>query len=223
MHDPASGGTSVTWYDGWRSPNIVCYGVSGVSGTTAYPGSITLNTGTLPSGATQATSTTSSPACTTSTSGSGATEEYILTCPIADTPTSAQNGTYTDTFTANPGTDGRNATTSGTLTLTVQSPNTACTAPAAGGTSTTFTDGTASSYTVICYSQGYSAVEPRQLPGLDRHRVGDAPLRRHLCDVADQLARLHHGAPPGSGTARSTSLSARSARPRRPRTTAPIT
>ncbi len=155
---PAAGGTSVTWYDGQaQSESVACYGVSGVSGTTAYPASITLNTGTLPSGATEATSTTSSPACTTSTSGSGATEEYILTCPIADTPTSAQNGTYTDTFTANPGTDGGNATTSGTLTLTVQTQNTVCTAPAAGGTSTTFTDGTASSYTVICYSQGYSA------------------------------------------------------------------
>ena len=101
-------------HGGGQHPSVVCYGVSGVGGTTAYPASITLNTGSLPPGTVEATSTTSSPACTTSTSGSGTTEHYILTCPITDTPTPAQTGTYPVTFTANPGTDGGAAVTSGT-------------------------------------------------------------------------------------------------------------
>ena len=142
---PASGGTSATFYDGIaNSENIVCYGTSGVSGTTAYPASITLASGSLPADATEATSTTSSPACTQSTSGSGTTEHYILTCPIAETPTAGDNGTYTDTFSANPGTDGGTAVISGALNLTVAAlpaPTYTCTTPASGGTSVTWYDG----------------------------------------------------------------------------------
>ena len=58
---PASGGTAVTFYTGVaNSESVVCYGTSGVSGTTAYPASITVNTGSLPPGSTEATSTSSS-------------------------------------------------------------------------------------------------------------------------------------------------------------------
>ena len=148
---PASGGTAVTFYDGVaNSESIVCYGVSGVSGTTAYPASITLNTGSLPPGAVEPTSTTSTPVCTTSTSGSGTTEHYLMTCPITDTPTAAQNGSYPVTFTANPGTDGGTATNSGTLTVTVAATTQTCIDPASGGTSTTFYTGSPDSYTVEC-------------------------------------------------------------------------
>ncbi len=85
---PASGGTSVSWVDGTaESETITCYS-EGFAAANAgnYPASITLNSGTLPSGATEATSTSSSPACTTATSGSGTTEEYELECPVAETP-----------------------------------------------------------------------------------------------------------------------------------------
>jgi hypothetical protein len=151
---PASGGTSTTFIEGSASSySVACYGKSGVSGTTAYPASITLASGTLPPGATEATSTSSSPACTTSTSGSGTSEEYILTCAIADNPTPAQAGSYPVTFTANPGTDGGAATTSGTLTISVAPATLTCTAPASGGSSTTFDVGVANTYAVSCYEK----------------------------------------------------------------------
>ncbi len=151
---PASGGTATTFIEGVaNSYSVSCYGTSGVSGTTAYPGSITLATGTLPAGATEATSTSSSPACTTSTSGSGATEKYLLTCAVADTPSPATAGSYPLTFTANPGTDGGSAATSGTLTITVAPATLTCTAPASGGSSTTFDVGVANTYAVSCYEK----------------------------------------------------------------------
>ncbi len=151
---PASGGTAVTFYTGVNnSQSIVCYGVSGVSATTAYPASITLNSGTLPSGAVEATSTTSSPACTQSTSGSGTTEHYILTCPLTDNPTTSQLGSYPVTFVANPGTDGGTATVSGTDTITVSNTTQACIAPAAGGTTTSMAPGYANTYTVQCENE----------------------------------------------------------------------
>ncbi len=151
---PASGGTSVTFYTGvTNSQSIACYGVSGVSGTTAYPASISLNTGSLPPGTTEATSTSSTPACTTSTSGSGTTEEYILTCPISDNPTPAQAGSYPVTFTANPGTDGGTALNSGTDTITVSNTTQACIDPASGGTAQKFDEGYTNTYTVECENQ----------------------------------------------------------------------
>ncbi len=151
---PATGGTSVTWYTGVsNSQSIVAYGVSGVSGTSAYPASITLTSGSLPPGTTEATSTTSSPACTQSTSGSGTTEHYILTCPIADTPTPAQTGSYPVTFTVNPGTDGGTGVTSGTDTITVSNTTQTCISPASGGTATTMAPGYANTYTVQCENE----------------------------------------------------------------------
>ncbi len=151
---PATGGTSATWYTGVaNSQSIVAYGVSGVSGTSAYPASITLTTGSLPPGTTEATSTTSSPACTQSTSGSGTTEHYILTCPIADTPTPAQTGSYPVTFTVNPGTDGGTAVVSGTDTITVSNTTQTCIAPASGGTATTMAPGYTNTYTVQCENE----------------------------------------------------------------------
>ena len=151
---PATGGTAVTLYTGVNnSQSIVCYGVSGVTGTTAYPASITVNSGTLPSSAVDATSTTSSPACTQSTSGSGTTEHYILTCPLTDNPATSELGTYPVTFIANPGTNGGAATVSGTDTITVSNTTQACIAPAAGGTATTMTPGYTNTYTVQCENQ----------------------------------------------------------------------
>ena len=159
---PASGGTAVTFYQGVaNSQSIVCYGVSGVTSTTAYPASITLNTGSLPAGAVEATSTTSSPACTTSTSGSGTTEHYILTCPLTDTPTLGQVGSYPVTFTANPGTDGGSATNSGTDTITVANTTQACIAPASGGTATTFYTGATQSYNVQCEIETHVSAQPQ--------------------------------------------------------------
>ncbi|MGB7051076.1 MAG: hypothetical protein WBG41_05860 [Acidimicrobiales bacterium] len=158
---PASGGTSATFYTGvTNTENVACYGESGVSGTTAYPASITVNTGALPSGATQGTSTSSSPACTTSTSGSGTTEEYILTCAITDDPTPSQvgagtgtGGTYPISYTANPGTDGGTATNSGTLTITVSNTTQTCIDPATAGTSAKFIAGYTNTYTVECENE----------------------------------------------------------------------
>ena len=169
---PASGGTAVTFYAGVsNSQSIVCYGVSGVSGTTAYPASITLNSGTLPSGAVEATTTTSSPACTQSVSGSGTTEHYILTCPLTDNPTTSQVGSYPVTFVANPGTDGGTATVSGTDTITVSNTTQACTAPASGGTSTTMVPGYANTYTRRVRKRD-PRFGPGPVPELDRHRLG---------------------------------------------------
>ena len=151
---PASGGTSVTFYTGVaNSQSIVCYGTSGVSGTTAYPASITLNSGTLPASAVESTSTSSTPPCTQSTSGSGTTEHYILTCPLTDNPSPSQTGSYPVTFIANPGTDAGTATVSGTDTITVSNTTQACIAPASGGTSTTWAPGYATTYTVQCENE----------------------------------------------------------------------
>ncbi len=158
---PASGGTSATFYTGvTNTQTVVCQGVSGVTGTTAYPASITVNTGALPTGATQGTSTSSSPACTTSTSGSGTTEAYILTCGITDDPTPSQvaagpgtGGTYPVSYTANPGTDGGTAANSGTLTITVSNTTQACIDPASGGTAQKFVTGYANTYMVECENE----------------------------------------------------------------------
>ena len=140
---------------------LSCYETTGVSGIAAYPASITKATGTLPADATEATSTGSSPACTQSTSGSGATEHYILTCNIAETPTSGDAGTYSGlTFTAT-GSTGVAPVTTGALALTVtNAAATACSAPASGGTSTSFTVGTASSYSVACYGTTGASYPP---------------------------------------------------------------
>jgi uncharacterized repeat protein (TIGR01451 family) len=152
---PASGGTSATFYTGvTNTENVACYGVSGVSGTTAYPASITLNAGTLPPGSTQGTSTSSSPACTTSTSGSNTTEEYILTCAISDNPTPSQTGSYPGiTYAVAPGTDGGTGITSGALSITVANTTQACIDPASGGTSAKFIAGYTNTYTVECENE----------------------------------------------------------------------
>ncbi len=121
---PAAGGTTTSWSDGAASTfSVVCYSQGFASASPGnYPASITLNTGTLPSHATEATSTSSSPACTQSTSGSGTSEEYILTCPVADTPASSENGTYHATFLATGGANGAANATSGTWTLNITQP-----------------------------------------------------------------------------------------------------
>ena len=177
---PASGGTSVTFYAGvTNSQSIACYGVSGVSGTTAYPASITLHSGSLPPGTTEATTTTSTPACTTSTSGSGTTEDYILTCPISDNPTPSQTGSYPVTFTANPGTDGGTATNSGTDTITVSNTTQACIAPASGGTAQKFDEGYTNTYTVQCENETHvsgQALYPSSIAITSGSGPADAPV-----------------------------------------------
>ncbi len=175
--DPASGGTATTFYENSTSSYTVeCESQSGISGVSAYPSSIAIASGSLPADGspTFATSTSSTPACTHGTSGSGATEEYILECALADTPTTADAGSYPLTFTAT-GAGGAGTTTSGTLTVTVQPPTTACSAPAAGGTSTTWTDGTSESYTVTCYSEGYSTSSPSNYPSSITIHSGTLP------------------------------------------------
>ena len=146
---PASGGTSQTFIVGTANTySVACYGQSGVTGTTAYPSAINVTSGALPADATFPTTT---PGCTQSTSGSGTTEHYILTCIITETPVTGDIGTYTPKFTATASPNGGTATQSGTLTLSVVGPDTVCTAPASGGTATSFTVGVAGSYSVACY------------------------------------------------------------------------
>ncbi len=175
--DPASGGTATTFYEGTASSYTVeCEAQSGVSGTSAYPSSIQSATGSLPSDGnpTFATSTSSSPACTTGTSGSGATEEYILECALADTPTSSDGGSYPLTFTAT-GPGGAGSATSGTLTVTISPPTTTCSTPASGGTSVSWTDGTAESETITCYSQGFGSANAGNYPASITLNTGTLP------------------------------------------------
>jgi hypothetical protein len=175
--DPASAGTAVNFYENvGDSYTVECEAQSGVSGTSAYPTSIAISTGSLPGDGnpTFATSTSSSPACTTATSGSGATEEYILECALADTPTSSDGGTYPLTFTAT-GPGGAGTATSGTLNVTVTPPTTTCTAPAAGGTSTSWTDGTAASFSVVCSSSGFASASPGNYPASITLNSGTLP------------------------------------------------
>ena len=149
---PASGGTSTTFYvgGGAQTYSVACYGTDISANTT--PTSITVNTGALPSDATFPTTT---PGCTASTSGTGTATHYILTCVITETPVTGDVGTYPVTFAATGGGGASNAT-SGTLTLNVVQPPTTCTAPASGGTSTSFTIGSADTYSVACYGTGLS-------------------------------------------------------------------
>ncbi len=121
---PAAGGTPPRGSTAPpRAETITCYSQGFATANAGnYPSSITLNTGTLPSDATEATSLTSSPACTTATSGSGTTEEYELECAVTDTPVAADNGTYPATFLATGGANGAPNTVSGTLTVTIAQP-----------------------------------------------------------------------------------------------------
>ena len=135
---------------GAQTYSVACYGTDISANTT--PTSITVNTGALPSDATFPTTT---PGCTASTSGTGTATHYILTCVITETPVTGDVGTYPVTFAATGGGGASNAT-SGTLTLNVVQPPTTCTAPASGGTSTSFTIGSADTYSVACYGTGLS-------------------------------------------------------------------
>ena len=69
---PASGGTSVSWVDGTaETETLICYSQGYASANTSnYPSSIKVNSGSIPSDASEATSLSSTPACTTATSGS---------------------------------------------------------------------------------------------------------------------------------------------------------
>jgi uncharacterized repeat protein (TIGR01451 family) len=173
--DPAAGGTSTTFYEGGSdSYTAECEDQSGISGVTAYPHSVSINSGSLPSDANQTFGGSSQQTCaigagaTTTTSGTGATEEYITECALAATPQSDDTGTDPFNFTATgPGGDGGTAAPSGTLTVNVTGPTSACLDPAAAGTTTTFTDGTAGSYTVECYSEGFPSVSSGNYPSIN--------------------------------------------------------
>ena len=88
--------TTTTFVDGQASSyNVECEEETGASGTFAYPASISITTGTLPTGATYAganqTTCCTSAGGTTTTSGTGTTEEYVLICNIAYTPPGGYN------------------------------------------------------------------------------------------------------------------------------------
>ena len=146
---PATGGTAQTFVEGTAATySVACEGESGVSGTTAYPSSITIASGALP--VSGDLTLASGAGCAQSTSGSGTTEQYILTCKITGTPTAADAGTYPLTFAATASPNGGSNATSGTLTLTVAAPTVTCIDPASGGTAATWHEGVTSSYTVEC-------------------------------------------------------------------------
>ena len=172
---PASTGTATTFFSSSggsaNSFSVACYGTGALAAT--YPTSIT-STGTLPSDIVESTSTSSTPPCTKSTSGSGLTEHYILTCPVTENAVTADNGVYTANFVAS---DSNNTATvtSGTWTLTVAGPTTTCTAPAAGGTTTSWSDGAASSFSVVCYSQGFASASPGNYPASITLNTGTLP------------------------------------------------
>jgi hypothetical protein len=172
--DPASGGTTTTFYEGGTNAQdtytVECESTSGISGVTAYPSSISINSGSLPNDAAQELAGSNQQTCstsaggTTTTSGSGGTEDYILECVLSAAPQTDDAGSYPFTFTATgPGGYAASAV-SGTLTVNISGPSSACLDPSASGTTTTFTDGTAGSYTVECYSQGFASASPGNYP-----------------------------------------------------------
>ena len=178
--DPASGGSTTTFYAGaLNSYTTECYAESGVTGVSAYPATVTPTAGTgLPSDATFGGNGPTS-ACgigngaTTTTSGSGTTEEYITECAVAENAVSADDGTYTSEFQAS----AAGAAASGLLTINVQPPTTTCSAPAAAGTTTTFTDGSSGSYSVTCYTQGFSSANAGNYPASINITSGSLPAQ----------------------------------------------
>ena len=181
---PAAAGTNTTFNSSNggtnNSFNVVCNGVSGETGLATYPTSIVPNTpANLPTDLVSATSTSSSPACTKSTSGSGTTEQYILTCPQTETAVSADNGSYSSTYTATDSISGA-TTTSGAWNLTVTGPSDVCTAPASGGTSTTFKAGIANTYSVSLLRHRIRLGQRRQLSVGHHRQYRLVAGRRHL-------------------------------------------
>ena len=88
--DPASGGTATTFYENTaNSYTVECEAQSGVSGTSAYPSSIAINTGSLPADGnpTFATSTSSSPGLHHQPPpGPAPPRSTSSTCALADHP-----------------------------------------------------------------------------------------------------------------------------------------
>ena len=122
--DPASGGSSTTFYMGSANTYTVeCEEQSGISGVTAYPSSIVINSGSLPADGnpTFATSTSSSPGLHHRDLGLRRHRAIHSQCALADTPTASDGRSYPFTFTAT-GAGGVGTTTSGTLTVTIARP-----------------------------------------------------------------------------------------------------
>ena len=99
-------------------------------------------------------------------------------------------GSYPLTFTAT-GPGGAGTVTSGTLTVTVTPPTTTCSTPAAGGTSTSWVDGTAESYTIACYSQGFASANAGNYPASITLNSGHPALRRHRGHLDLEFAGVH--------------------------------
>ena len=180
--------TTTTFVDGQaNSYNVECEEETGVSGTSAYPASISITTGTLPTGANFAganqTTCSTSAGGTTTTSGTGATEEYVLICNIAYTPPGGYNTAAPVQFTAVPGPFAGSTlgnTTSATLNISFASPgNPTCIDPASAGSTTTFDEGTTAFYTVECEeSTGVSGAVsyPKQISIASGAFAGSTPF-----------------------------------------------
>jgi hypothetical protein len=168
--DPASGGSSVTFVEGTHATYTVeCETQSGISGVTAYPSTVSVNSGALPVDANQTFGGSAQTTCgigsgaTTTTSGTGTTEEYITECALSATTTPADfsgGPSYPFNFTATgPGGYGGTAAPSGTLTVNVAAATVTCIDPASGGSSATFAEGAVATYQVECETQsGISGV-----------------------------------------------------------------
>ena len=170
--DPVSTGTTTTFGSSPGGTNnsytVECEAESGASGVTAYPASISITAGSLPgtqndasfAGVSGATTCNLGSGTTTTTSGSGTTEEYVTECALTEDAVTADNGTYTANFT--PST--LPPTQSGTLTVNVNGPADVCLDPAGAGTTTTFREGIANSYTVECYGTGFTSASANNYP-----------------------------------------------------------
>jgi hypothetical protein len=209
---PASGGTAQTFVEGTAATySVACEGESGVSGTTAYPSSITIASGALP--VSGDLTLASGAGCAQSTSGSGTTEEYIEECKFSDSPTVADESAtpYTATFTSTPGAFAGStltASTSGTLSVTISAPTVSCIDPAAAGTAATWHEGVTSTYTVECEQQsGVSSCDRLSELGRCSHRRPAGRLH------AESTWPPAPPAPPAPAPPRTTSKSA----PSRPR------
>ena len=173
---PASGGTAATYYTGVANTgSVVCYGISGVTGTSAYPGSITVNTGSLPADAVRAPPPRVPPPArpaprdqTRRSTTSSPVRSPTIRPPRRTAPIRSHSPPI-------PGTDGGSAGTSGTLTMTVS--NTTRPVPTRGGRlGLDLLRRGANTYKV-----GVRERDPRVragLPEFDRHRPRLAARRR---------------------------------------------
>ena len=165
----------MTFYAGVANTgSVVCYGISGVTGTTAYPASITVNTGSLPADAVWAPPRRA-PRPVPEHLGTGTTEHYILTCPITDTPTTWEVGSYPVKFTGQPGSAGGSRRDSGTLTPDRVQRHPGLYRTRGGGTSPSFYEGATQHLQLWYASETHASGGP--VPEFDCHDLRH-PARR---------------------------------------------